>query len=136
MESDIGAILNGGDPYLATFGDVNNIVYGQDTANGPLVAGVGTLLMSDGPDPLGDSAWNDATRIFSGTYSSILPTFAFNVGLAFHNTDANTFAQVIVGMEALDADTTTVVRVQVPEPAAMVVAASALAGLIIVRRGK
>jgi hypothetical protein len=131
VEPDIGSILNGGNPFVTTIGSVVNIVYGQNTATGPLVAGVGTLATSDGPDPLGNPVWNDATRIFSGNYSSIVPSFAI---AGINETDANTFAQVIVGLAALDADTRTVVRVAVPEPATMALALFGVMGAAAVAR--
>ncbi|MBA3480426.1 MAG: hypothetical protein H0T51_01295 [Pirellulales bacterium] len=74
VENDIG---NGfADPLFAIFSGTVNMVYGQDIISGPLVGGVGTPALSDGPDPLGNPAWNDATRIFSGTYNSTVPSFA------------------------------------------------------------
>jgi hypothetical protein len=134
VENDLASIENGGEPYNGVFGGAVNLLYGQDISSGPLVAGVGTLLMSDGPDPLGQTAWDDATHIFSGTYSSIVPSFATNVGPANNQTDANTFAQVVVGVAAIDANTTTVVRVAVPEPATFGLALCAVAGAHALRR--
>lgn len=131
VENDIGAILNGGEPYVATIGSAINILYGQDTASGPIVAGVGTVLKSDGPDLFGDPAWNDATLIFTGTYSSVVPMFT-NAGN--NTTDANVLASVIVGNAAVDADVTTIVRVQVPEPATIGLAVMGLVGFVSLRR--
>ena len=132
VENDIGHDF--ADPLFAVQGSVINLVYGQNTTIAPLVGGVGTLSKSDGPDPLGNPAWNDATRIFSGTYSSTVPTFATNVGSANNNTDANTFAQVMVGLGTLNADTTTVVRVAVPEPAAALALFGVIGTAALVRR--
>jgi hypothetical protein len=131
VEPDIGAILNGGQPFFGDFGGVINIVYGQDILTGPIIGGVGTLLKSDGTDPFGDPAWDDATRIFSGTYSSALPFFT---SLGVNETDANVLASVIVGTAALDADTTTVVRVAVPEPMSVIGGLSAVVGILAARR--
>jgi hypothetical protein len=131
VENDIGAILNGGQPYVATIGSAINILYGQDVASGPIVGGVGTALKSDGPDPFGDPLWNDATLIFTGTYSSVVPMFT-NAGN--NTTDANVLASVIVGNAAIDADTTTVVRVEVPEPATIGLAVMSLVGFVSLRR--
>jgi len=132
VENDIGHDF--ADPWFAPISGTINMVYGQDLLSAPLLGGVGTLSTSDGPDPFGVPFWNNATRIFSGTYSSIVPSFATNVGPANNQTDANTFAQVMVGVEALDAVTTTVVRVAVPEPATVALAVSALLGTVALRR--
>jgi hypothetical protein len=122
-ENDIGHDF--ADPKFTIVSGTVNLVYGQDTTTAPLVGGVGTLALSDGPDPLGNPTWNNATRIFSGTYSSTVPSFTTAGG---NNTDANTFAQVIVGLATLDAVTTTVVRVAVPEPATMALALFSIIG--------
>jgi hypothetical protein len=131
IQSDIGQ-LSGLDPFFATFGGAHNLVYAQDTAFGPVVLGVGTLATSDGPDPLGDPAWNNATLIISGTYSSVVPMFATS---GDDETDANTFSTLIGPPynAAIDPITVTTVRVAVPEPAAgvlggIVLAAAALLG--------
>jgi hypothetical protein len=125
MENDIGGLLNGGNPFVGVFNGAVNLVYGQDIANGPIVGGVGTILKSDGPDPFGDPLWNNATRIFAGTYSSMVPSFT---SAGFNVTDANVLASVVVGNAAINADTTTVVRIApVPEPAT---AALAVFGVI------
>jgi hypothetical protein len=129
--ASLGAILNGGNPFAATIGGAVNIVYGQDIATGPIVPGVGTILKSSGPDPFGDPAWNDATGIFVGTYSGVVPAF---VVAGANQTDANTLASVIVGQAALDADTSTVVRVQVPEPASIVGAVFVALAAVAARR--
>jgi hypothetical protein len=94
-------------------------------------AGVGTLSMSDGPDPLGNPSWGDATRIFSGTYGSVVPMFT-NSGR--NTTDANVLASIFVGDAALAADTTTIVRVAVPEPATVALASFALLETVALRR--
>jgi hypothetical protein len=130
IESDIGNSIS---PFVANLGGVINLVYGQDIASGPIVAGVGTALKSDGPDPLGDPFWNGATRIFSGTYSSTLPMFTTQ-GPLNNETDANVLASVIVGQAAIDVDTTAVVRVAVPEPSTLLAAGSAMLGMIAMRR--
>jgi hypothetical protein len=129
VENDIGHDL--ADPLWANIGGAINLVYGQDLTTAPLVGGVGTLALSDGPDPLGDPAWDGATKIFSGNYGSIVPSFT----IAGSNvTDANTFAQVVVGVAAINANTTTVVRVAVPEPATIGLALCAVVGVAALRR--
>lgn len=117
MESDIGGLLNGGQPFVGIVSGAVNMVYGQDLASGPIVTGVGTPSKSDGPDPLGNALWNDATRIFAGTYSGVVPSFTIAGG---NETDANVLVFTTPGQPAANADTTTVVRVQVPEPASFV----------------
>jgi hypothetical protein len=131
-EDDIGHDF--ADPWVALVSGTVNITYGQDLLTAPLVGGVGTLALSDGPDPLGDPAWDDATKIFSGTYSSLVPSFATNVGVGNNNSDANTFAQVVVGVAAIGANTSTIVRVAVPEPATIGLALCAVTGVMAVRR--
>jgi hypothetical protein len=132
FESDIGAAAA-----LSTIVEDGaiNILYGQNIFDGPIVAGVGTLSKSDGPDPLGEAAWDDATRIVSGTYSSLVPSVAVNVGPGNNNTDSNVLASVIVGTAALDADTSIVVRVAaVPEPSTIALAGAGLGCLVMLRR--
>ena len=124
VENDIGHDFS--DPQFAIISGTVNLVYGQDLTTAPLVGGVGTLSKSDGLDPFGDPVWNNATRIFSGLYTSVVPSFTT---AGSNQSDANTFAQVVVNMAALDANTTTVVRVaQVPEPTT---AALATFGVVI-----
>jgi hypothetical protein len=129
VENDIGHDLS--DPNFAIISGTVNLVYGQDLTTSPLVGGVGTPALGDGPDPFGDPAWNNATRIFSGLYSSVVPSFAI---AGSNETDANTFAQVVVNSAAVDANTTTVVRVAVPEPATAVLAGVAILGIAASRR--
>lgn len=127
VESDIGhANLPSG-----IFNGVVNALYGQDIANGPIVQGVGTLSKSDGADPLGNPVWNDATRIFSGTYGGVVPSFTLQ---GQNQTDANVLVFTTPGQPAADADTSTVVRVQVPEPASFVGGFFAALATIAVRR--
>jgi hypothetical protein len=131
IESDLNSILNGGNPFVGVFGGAVNLVYGQDISSGPITPGVGTISFSDGPDPLGDPAWNDATLIFSGAYSSMVPMFT-NAGA--NTTDANVLASIIVGNAAVDADTSTVVRVAVPEPATIGLAVCAVIAAAAARK--
>jgi hypothetical protein len=132
VENDIADDFGG--PYVGTFSGAINILYFQNTVTGPLLGGVGTPSLSDGPDALGDPAWNAATRIFAGTYTSIVPSFATNVGSANNESDANTFAQVMLGLATIGANTTTVVRVAVPEPATIGLAMCAVIGVAALRR--
>jgi hypothetical protein len=131
IESDLNSILNGGNPFVGVFGGAVNLVYGQNISMAPIIPGVGTISFSDGPDPLGDPAWNDATLIFTGTYSSVVPMFTT---AGANTTDANVLASIIVGTAAVDADTSTVVRVAVPEPAAIGLAMGAVIGAAVLRR--
>ena len=71
VENDIGHDLS--DPQFTLLGSAVNLVYGQNTTTTPLVGGVGTPALGDGLDPFGDPAWDNATRIFSGSYSSVEP---------------------------------------------------------------
>jgi hypothetical protein len=108
----LAAITNGGNPYKATFGTVENIVYGQDTANGPIVADVG---QPGGPgntalDPLKNPTWNNAAIIATGTFGGTRPAFVDNVGPQSNNTDANTLVGTTLNQSATNAATTYVVR--------------------------
>ncbi len=64
------------EPIAPGFGPVTQLLYGQDISISGLV-GVGTHSFSGAVpvDPLGDSSWNNATAIASGTYGAILPSF-------------------------------------------------------------
>jgi hypothetical protein len=130
FESDIGQIPGG--PYKADLGGgAINAFYGQDIASGPIITGVGRPEKSDGPDPLGNPGWDGATRIFSGAYNGAVPMFTT---AGFNQTDANVLVFTTPGSPAQDADVTTVVRVQVPEPAAATASALAALGLLVSRR--
>lgn len=106
----IGAILNGGNPFKATIGGAENIVYGQDLAAGPIVADVGQGAGTPGNtavDPLRNPAWNNAAIIASGTFAGARPAF---VTAGANSTDANTLQGTTLGQSGTDAVTTTVVR--------------------------
>jgi hypothetical protein len=133
LEPDVNSITQpGGGPYAGIFAGAVNILYGQDLSIAPIVAGVGTPTFSDGPDPLGSAFWNGATKIFKGTYSAVVPTFSMAVGQI---AQANVLVSTTPGTAAIAATTvTTVVRVQVPEPATAVIAAMSLLGVVALRR--
>jgi uncharacterized protein (TIGR03382 family) len=92
--ANIGAIT----PFIGTFGSVVNVVYGQDTAAGPIVLNVGR---GDGAgpnpaapgevatDPFGNAAWNGASVLASGTFGGSRPAFTTS---GANSTDANTLA--------------------------------------------
>ena len=129
VSGDIGAIdpIGVQPPYLDLGGGVTDLIYGQDISDpSSVVLGVGTPSQSDGPDPLGDPAWDDATIIAFGTYPSVIPGFTTAGGSV---TDANVLNSTSDAMAAMPV--TTVVRVAVPEPAS--VALIALSGLPFAR---
>jgi hypothetical protein len=133
-ENDIAALLNSGGVFVTPVTGGLNILYGQDTAAGPLVFGVGTATTSDGPDPLGNPLWNGATKILTGTYAG-LPAFIMS---GSNKTDAHVFTQVAApplptGTVAAAMNVSTVVRFA-PEPAAMSIIATSLLGLGCLRR--
>jgi hypothetical protein len=117
----LGAILNGGNPYKATIGSAVNIVYGQDTAAGPIVANVGRGDTVAAPgelatDALRNPTWNGASLIASGTFAG-----GGNAGNQFNrpnfvtaganSTDANTLSGTTAPANAsLDANTSVIVR--------------------------
>jgi hypothetical protein len=132
VEPDINSLLApGGGPFVGVFGGVVNILYGQDLTGPPIVPGVGLPAFSDGPDPLGSAFWNGATKIFKGTYSGVVPSWGTTAG---NSTGANVLVSTTPGTAAVAASVTTVVRVQVPEPATAALVATALGALVTLRR--
>lgn len=117
----LGAITDGGLPYFGTFGGAVNIVYGQDTASGPIVANVGRGDAVAAPgelvnDPLFNPTWNGASLIASGSFPGggnagnnfNRPAF---VTAGANSTDANTLSGPTAPANAsIDATTTTTVR--------------------------
>jgi hypothetical protein len=117
----IAAILNGGNPYNTTIGTAINVVYGQDTAAGPIVLDVGQGAGTPGNtavDPLRNPAWNNAAVIATGTFAG-----GGNAGNQFNRpafvtagtnvTDSNTHSEndtTPPNNAAQDAATTVVVR--------------------------
>jgi hypothetical protein len=132
VEPDINSILQpGGGPFAGIFAGAVNIVYGQDTTMAPIIAGVGLPAFSDGPDPLGSAFWNGATRIFSGNYSGVVPSWAT---AGSNSTGANVLVSTTPGSAAIAAAVTTVVRVRVPEPANAGLIVSGLLAAAFARR--
>jgi hypothetical protein len=72
----INAALDHGAPYVAAGTSPVNVVYFQDFAESNVVVGVGTAAFSSDLDPLGDVAFDNATKIISGTYNTLRPAFA------------------------------------------------------------
>jgi len=115
----LAAITNGGVPYKATFGTAENIVYGQNiAAGGTIVADVGQGAGTPGNtavDPLRNPAWNNAAIIANGTFAgggTLANQFnrpAF-VTAGTNVTDSNTLQGTTLGVPAIDANTTFVVR--------------------------
>jgi hypothetical protein len=119
----IGAILNAGNPYFATIGTANNILYGQDTASGPIVLSVGRGAGTPNNialDPLKNAVWNNSALIAQGTFAGGGTSGAdkFNrpafVTSGANVTDANvlplTATTTPPANTSLDATTTFVVR--------------------------
>jgi hypothetical protein len=116
--STIGAITNGGNPYIGVFNGVVNLVYGQDLASGPIVADVGQGAGTPGNtglDPLRHSNWNNAAVIATGMFAGggnsgnqfNRPAF---VPSGSNSTDANTLQGTTLGVPSVDANVTMVVR--------------------------
>ena len=131
----IGAALNAGNPFVVP-GTPVNLLYFQDTSvPASVIVGVGTttfplrILL----DPLGDPAWNDATKIAMGSYGANVPFFAPK---GANVTDANTLNPTPGPLfnNSTDANTTFIVRVAVPEPSTVALAALGVAALAIRRR--
>jgi len=135
LSTDIGAInpidqggLNERPPYLILGGGATDLLYGQDLSDpGSVVTLVGTFATSDGMDPLGDAAWDDATIIAFGTYSGFVPSF--------NSIDANELDQTSSPFSAsMAVPTTSVVRVAVPEPASLALLLLACSSFAMRRR--
>ena len=135
LSDDIGAIdpiaegrPNEQPPYLDLGGGATDLIYGQSISEEEtVVTMVGTLASSDGPDPLGDPAWDDATIIAQGTYSGAVPSF--------NGVDANELSTLVPPYTAMAAiPTTSVVRVAVPETSTAVLGVWAIVAMGCRRR--
>jgi hypothetical protein len=113
----LGAILNGGNPYFDTFGSAINIVYGQDTANGPIVPDVGrgqqagVTAPGEVLDALKNSTWDGASLIANGTFAG--PNRPAFIPSGTNVTDANTLSSAgttVPKNTSVNANTTFVVR--------------------------
>jgi hypothetical protein len=99
-----------GDAFATAVTGGINIVYAQDTANGPIVAAVGRGSGTPGnlaADPLKNAAWNNSAILLTGTFTGTRPAF---VTAGANSTDANTLNGTALGQAAADANVTTVVR--------------------------
>ncbi len=79
VDAGIGHSINSGVLQIGTFTDPNGpdfveFVYGQDP-NAGLVGNVGlaAAASNQGPDPLGNSVWDDATVIATGSFLDVRP---------------------------------------------------------------
>jgi hypothetical protein len=89
----LGAITNTGavvfqTPVTGGF----NLLYGQDTANGPVVKNVGRGNGTPGnvtPDVFKNNAWNNVALLVSGTFGATRPAF---ISAGANSSDANVFA--------------------------------------------
>ena len=120
--ASIGAILNSGNPYVTTLGQAVNLLYGQDTASGPIVLNVGRgggTPNNIAFDPLKDATWNNAALIAQGTFlgggnaGNMFNRPAFVMSGA-NTTDANVLPPTATTTPpvngSLDANTTVFVR--------------------------
>ena len=125
VNPNIGHDINGGDLVVGIFGSDVEFVYGQDPNDG-LVLGVG---LPGGPsdlgaDPLGNSAWDNASEIAFGTIPdlSLIPLFV--------SAAANEVFESIGGGIQLATIDETVVRIAVPEPNTVVLGLLACIGCV------
>lgn len=141
LSGDIGAIdpINAGGPnerppYLDLGGGLTDLIYGQDISDpGSVVPRVGTLATSDGPDPLGDPIWDDATIIAFGTYSGVVPGFSMSSAQTF-DVDANELDTTTPPFSASDDGATQAVVRVIPEPTAVVLSIIGCTALFARRR--
>jgi len=107
----INAALDHGAPYVTGGTPPVNVVYFQDFAESNVVVGVGTAAFSTDPDPLGNVAFDNATKIMSGTYNATLPAFAPKNG---QTTDALVLSTSAPPFHnAIDANTTLATRIAI-----------------------
>ncbi len=78
-QDGIGAFLNGGSPFVGTFGTTIQVVYLQDLSTpANVVMNVGRGAATPGNvavDFLNDPQWNNSAKIFSGTFGNSTPAF-------------------------------------------------------------
>jgi hypothetical protein len=82
--------LTGG-PYVTSVTGGVNVLYGQDTANGPIALNVGRgtgTPSNQANDPFKNAAWNNVAVIATGTFGGSRPAF---VSSGANSTDANVF---------------------------------------------
>lgn len=109
-------------PAYVPFGTLTDLLYGQDISiPGAVIVGVGTAITSDGPDPLGNPAWDDATLIASGTYTAMVPSFTIHSSMS-PVVFANELSTASAPFGAQHADIAQAVVRVVPEPSAAVLA--------------
>jgi hypothetical protein len=90
----IGAELDdnpAGAPFVTQLTGGVNVLYGQDTANGPIIQGVGKgagTPANIATDALRNTNWNNSALIASGTFAGARPAF---VTIGTNSTDANVF---------------------------------------------
>jgi hypothetical protein len=106
----INASLDNGSPHVIP-GSPVELLYFQDTSMPGVVIGVGTPMFSSGLDPLGNPAWDNATKIATGTYSATAPFFASS---GSYQTDANVLSTNTPPFgNSLDANTDFIVRMAI-----------------------
>jgi hypothetical protein len=114
-QSGIGAMLKGGSPLVAQNGSLVELLYAQDVSNPASVVtdvgrGTGTpgnLVM----DPFGDSYWNNAAVIATGTFGDTRPAFTANLDTPPDVTKGNVLAtKTAPFFMAAAATVTTIVR--------------------------
>jgi len=102
------SITNAGAVYNTAVTGGTNLLYGQDTANGPVTLnignGAGTVLATD---PLRNATWNGSTVLITGTFGGTRPAF---ITVGTNTTDSNIF--------------TSTATATAPEPAGAVVDAN------------
>ena len=116
-QDGIGAFLNGGSPFVGTFGSTIQVVYLQNLSTpASVVMNVGRGAGTPGNvtvDFLNDPQWNNSAKIFSGTFGNSAPaitTPAFTTH-GSNVTEANVLPTGVPPFTfALPASVTTIVR--------------------------
>jgi hypothetical protein len=122
-------------PFLLLMNDNIDLVYAQDLSESmgrDVVVGVGTPVTSDGPDPFGDPAWDDATIIATGRFGSVRPDFGLD------DQGFGSFAVLLSSgsppySAAVDPDILTL-TVRAPEPSTAILALGLMGTTLVTRR--
>ena len=117
--SGIGAMLDGGNPFVSSSGTFVEVLYAQDLSNpASVVTDVGRGAGTPGNlaiDPLNEPSWNNAALIATGTFGAMTPAFAMNLDTPPDSTAGNVLGTNTPPFFSADAAVvTTIVRDSLP----------------------